>query len=184
MSGLIDEFKRHIATPELPDLGPGPRANVLSESVLNQFIDGFLVKSKLPRANGQLIRSLVLLWHDHLEAAHLIAQNIDNADGSFVHGIMHRREPDYRNAKYWFRRVGKHACFSALAEKVAMLLSPRHGALVAGKFVRNGEWDSFAFVDACEEASQEPTSGPQKRFLREIQRLEFELLLESFCRCG
>lgn len=182
MSDLIGEFKRQIATPELPDLGPGPRANVLPESALNQFIDRYLARSKLPAANGELIRSLVLLWHDHLEAAHLIAQNIENADGSFVHGIMHRREPDYSNAKYWFRRVGKHPCFPELAEKVTVLLGSNKDHALAGKLIRNGEWDAFAFIDACEQAAALSPSKPQQKLLREIQRIEFEVLLESFCR--
>jgi hypothetical protein len=184
MSDLIDEFKRQVATPELPDLGPGPRVNVLPLPALNQFIDRYLVKSRLPSANGQLIRSLVLLWHDHLEAAHLIAQNIENTDGNLVHGIMHRREPDYSNARYWFRRVGKHPCFPELAEKVTALPGSNQGPKLAEQLVLNGEWDSFGFIDACEEASQAPASDPQKRLLREIQRLEYEALLESFCRCG
>ena len=154
MSDLIEEFKRQIATPELPDLGPGPRAHVQPQAALNRLIDSFLDKSKFLSANGELIRSLVLLWHDHLEAAHLIAQNIENADGSFVHGIMHRREPDYGNAKYWFRRVGKHPCFPAIAEKVAVLPGSNQERRLAEKLVHSGEWDSFAFIDACEQASE------------------------------
>ena len=181
MSDLIDDFKRQIATTELPDLGPGPRANVLQESELNRFVDGFLVKSKLLQAKGELVRSLVLLWHDHLEAAHWIAQNIENADGSFVHGIMHRREPDYGNAKYWFRRVGKHACFPELAEKVGAFLGANNGHGLAGKLVRKGEWDAYAFIDACEQVAERPALGLQHRLLREIQRIEFEVLLGSFC---
>jgi len=184
MSDLVEEFTRQIATPELADLGPGPRANALPQSALNQLIDRYLDKSRLPSANGELIRSLVLLWHDHLEAAHLIAQNIENTDGSFVHGIVHRREPDYGNAKYWFRRVGKHPCFPELAGKVALLLGSNQSMRLAEKCIHNGEWDSFAFIDACEEASERPVSDPQNRLLREIQRIEFAVLLESFCRCA
>lgn len=182
MADLINEFKRQIATPDLPDLGPGPRVHVQSQAALNRLIDSFLDKSKLPAANGELIRSLVLLWHDHLEAAHRIAQNIDNADGSFAHGIMHRREPDYSNAKYWFRRVGKHRCFPELAEKVAALPGSNPATKLAEKLVHNGKWDSLALIDACEEASARPASDPQMRLLREIQRIEFEVLLESLCR--
>jgi hypothetical protein len=184
MSDLIGEFKQQIATPEPADLGPGPRPNVLPESALNQFIDGFLDKSKLPSAKGKLIRGLVPLWHDHLDAAHHLVQNLENADGSLVHGIMHRREPDYSNAKYWFRRVGKHPCFPELAERVAMLLASSKDHALAGKLIRNGEWDSFVFIDACEQAAQRPESDLQQRLLREIQRIEFEVLLESFWRCG
>ncbi len=179
MASVIDEFKDQIVTPELPDLGPGPRANVLPESALNQVVDDFLLKSKLPRTNGELIRSLVLLWHDHLEAAHVIAQNVDSADGSLVHGIMHRREPDYGNAKYWFRRVGKHPCFPELAEEVNEFLGINNDHGLSAKLVRHGEWDSFGFIDACEQAAQRPASDPQRRLLREVQRIEFEVLLES-----
>jgi len=57
---------------------------------------------------------LDLLWHYHLDAAHTIAQDSIIPMASFVHGIMHRREPDYGKCKYWFRRVGDHPVFAEI----------------------------------------------------------------------
>src|SRR6478735_7782256 len=92
-----------IQTPEPPGLGPERRASEKSNSNLRERIDQILEKTNLRREKAELIRSGVLLWHDELEASHVISQSIENSDGSFLHGIMHRREPDYGNAKYWFR---------------------------------------------------------------------------------
>src|SRR5213080_3149624 len=124
MSGM-DGFKKLLATSDPPELGPGPRAGIQSEAELNAILDERLKQAKLPTAKQQLIRALVLLWHDHLEAAHVIAQAIENSDGAFVHGIMHRREPDYGNAKYWFRRVRNHPAFAAMVKRVTVLLDAK-----------------------------------------------------------
>ena len=140
MTGTFEELKRLISTPELPDLGPGPRAGVLSQGALNNIINDFLRTAKLSSTNGELVRSLVLLWHDQLEAAHVIAQDIGNADGSFVHGIVHRREPDYGNAKYWFCRVGKHPCFPKLAGQLGALLDLSTTGGLSEYFIQGGEW--------------------------------------------
>ena len=48
------------------------------------------------------------LYIDELDRSHTISQGIDDATGSFWHGIMHRREGDFSNSHYWFNRVGKH----------------------------------------------------------------------------
>jgi hypothetical protein len=179
MSALT-EFQKLLATAEPPDLGPGPRPGVESESTLQRRLDGLLTQATLPKQNAELIRALTLLWHDHLDASHVIAQNIESADGAFVHGIMHRREPDYMNAKYWFRRVGSHPAFPEIANLVNDLLGPRDNYGLKKCLLPRGEWDAFSFVDACEQANRR--SGAEvNRALREIQAIESAVLLERFC---
>ena len=50
------------------------------------------------------------LWHDargDWDRAHRIAQDIHDADGSWVHAYLHRTEGDLGNASYWYRRAGR-----------------------------------------------------------------------------
>src|SRR5712671_3837023 len=80
---ILQELQRLFATAEPPELGPGPRARVLAEGVLEAKLDGLFDRGEIASARQPLIRALVLLWHDHLDAAHVIAQSIDDADGAF-----------------------------------------------------------------------------------------------------
>jgi hypothetical protein len=171
-----------LGTPDLPELGPGPRSSVLPLAALTGKLDECLSHSGLPAGVHQPIRALVLLWHDHLDASHRIAQDLPGPDGSLLHGIMHRREPDYSNAKYWFHRVGKHPCFPRLAGKVEAFLEAKNEAALLKKLVPNGEWDPFAFVDACERAASQPGSDSKTELLRAVQGMELRLLLEWFCQ--
>ena len=53
---------------------------------------------------------LLALWWDaqgNWERAHEIAQEIESADGSWVHAYLHRKEGDEGNAGYWYRRAGR-----------------------------------------------------------------------------
>src|SRR2546429_286802 len=118
----LETLRQFLNTPEPPDLGPGPRSSVLPLTALNEKLDEYFSGSALPSSVHEPIRAAILLWHDHLDASHRIAQDLPGADGSYLHAIMHRREPDYGNAKYWFHRVGKHPCFPELAGKTAALL--------------------------------------------------------------
>ena len=162
-----------LDTPETPELGPGPRAGVRTIA----DVESIVASAMGDRANGQLLRGLVLLWHDHLDASHEIAQEIESADGSYLHAIMHRREPDYSNAKYWFRRVGKHACYPRLAREAADVLESKGASDLFKKLVPNGEWDAFAFVDACESVAKK-RAAETDALLREIQAREFKILFE------
>jgi len=173
----IAQIKQLLATPESPALGSEPRAGVMSGAALNAKLDSLYRETKLSAMQQQCIRSLILLWHDHLDASHDISQGIENADGSFVHAIIHRREPDYWNAKYWWRRVGAHPAFPKIARRVGELLKACGAGEFATKLLPGGKWDACAFVDACEAAVG---SAEREALLREIQRIETEVLLESF----
>ena len=173
----LGEFQHLLVAGGLPELGPGPRPNVLPQATLESNLDKLLAKTELPSVSYDLIRALVLLWHDRLDAAHEIAQGIENADGSFLHGIMHRREPDYSNAKYWFRRTGEHASFPELARRVSERLATTDARGMAAELVVDGKWDSLAFIDSCAAAGRRGKADAEVNLLREIQGIESEVLL-------
>ena len=171
----IAQIKDLLNKDEPAELGPGPRAGILAEVTLKSKLDSLLAKTDLSPTRQQLVRSLILLWHDHLDASHTISQGIESADGSFLHAIMHRREPDAWNSKYWWRRVGDHPAFPEIARRVDKFLAGKPD--LAKRLVRDGNWDASAFVDACDTATNESLIGT----LRELQRIETEVLLEFFC---
>lgn len=172
----LDAFKQLIATPEAPELGPQRRSETSSVDELNRALADFFAAQKISPSVQPHLRSAALLWHDHLDASHTISQDISSRDGSWLHGIMHRREPDYGNAKYWFRRVGQHDAFPTLAQRVAHYLHNDTGELTE-RLVENGEWMPFAFVNECERACARG-DAQHKQILRAIQAIEFETLVE------
>jgi hypothetical protein len=58
-------------------------------------------------ANYPALQAALWLYVDDLERSHAISQNIEGPVGAYWHGIMHRREGDFWNSKYWFRQAGK-----------------------------------------------------------------------------
>jgi hypothetical protein len=111
-------------------------------------------------------RAGLYLYLGSWDEAHEIAQAIPTADGSYWHAIVHRQEPDAGNAAYWFRSVGEHPIFPALAKRAAEI-EPALGS----------RWDPLAFIDYCEKATREPGSEMERRALQ-IQRIEWELLFD------
>ena len=166
-----------MATPELPSLGPGPRQGVDGLVPLTEKLDRVFADASFAGTRAVLARATVLLWHDHFAAAHAIAQEVETSDGSYVHAILHRREPDYDNARYWFRHVGHHPCFPELAVRASALLKSKHAPELERKLIPSGQWNSLAFVDACEAVAEQPSGESQVLLLRELQQVEFEVLL-------
>lgn len=197
LSPLTQSFLQAIQTDSLPSLGPNSRPGVKRRGELLELADAFCKANGIEENTRSLLQSAALLWHDDLDGSHEISQGIQTVDGSFLHGIMHRREPDNSNAKYWFRRVGDHPSFPALAVAVrdfAATNSPESQSLgesgkVSGEFdfvsslIPNDRWDAFAFVDACHRAmkpANSPSAAEIQKSLQRIQELEFQTLLNHF----
>jgi hypothetical protein len=171
---------RLLAEPRLNSLGPGQpnwavEADLRRLSVHTIFDEG--VCSDAPMANA----CLAGLWllHDFLDESHRLSQEGDDVSFRFWHGIMHRREPDYGNAKYWFRRVGNHPIYGRLLAKTGELA--RDDAIAQAdpglrRLATSTSWDALAFVDLCEAASSaRPTI---KTLCQQIQAFEWRLLFD------
>ncbi len=121
--------------------------------------------------------SALWLRHDFLPESHRLSQKIGSVEGSYWHGIMHRREGDFGNAKYWFRRVGEHPVFAALAAALPELTdddTPARARTSAGA----SDWDPAAFIDLCETAV---SGDPDLRaFCEDVQEKEWDLLF-AYC---
>lgn len=114
------------------------------------------------------------LWYDFLDESHRISQDLAGPEGSYWHAIMHRREPDYWNSQYWFRRFGAHPIFEPLAEAARPLAQ---GAPPAARFLADQRsWDPFAFVGLCEKAASD--GGALEQLCRQVQKAEWELLFD------
>lgn len=114
------------------------------------------------RNDAECVRSGLYLYLSALDESHTISQSISTDSGSFWHGIMHRQEPDYSNAKYWFRRVRRHPVYEELER------------------VTGATWDALAFVDRCETAEQ--GSAENRDVIVSLQRLEWQTLFEHCYR--
>ena len=175
---LLSDLRALLETTDLASLGPTPRSVALDIPELDTKLNAVFRDIRLTPAIKDLLRATIYLWHDHLDESHTIAQNIENRDGSLVHAIMHRREPDYSNAKYWFRRVGAHPSFLGLAVKARELLEKADETDLHSRLLPNNSWDAFAFVDAVEDATHGKFVS-RASLLQELQKLEFESLLEN-----
>jgi hypothetical protein len=68
----------------------------------------------LPADAPVLVRAL---WHDATgdwDGAHRVAQDVETAEGAWVHAYLHRKEGDTGNAGYWYRRAGQPAASGSL----------------------------------------------------------------------
>lgn len=169
-----DKLEAFFATVEPAGLGPERRAGVLPAREVLASLDAVGVGRGVQGKAGECFRALVLVWHDHLDAAHGLVQDLSGADAAWVHGIVHRREPDYSNARYWFHRVGQHEVLEPLAEAVAPMLA-EHAALPY-RLIRDGRWEPFAFIDAVLGALREPRDPEMVQLIRSLQAVEIRVL--------
>jgi hypothetical protein len=178
-SGFLSDFL--VAAPLNP-LGPGqPIAALVGRLEGDLCKEIFTGKPIKDRSMAQATLAGLYLLADDLDRSHEISQSIHTSTGSYWHGIMHRREPDYGNAKYWFHRVGRHQVYDAVAEAArdelaGMTRAGEMGESAAADLRLLGDaWDADRFVDICDKAAK--AGGKLEQLCRIIQRRECELLL-------
>jgi hypothetical protein len=106
------------------------------------------------------------LYHDFLDESHTVSQDVPTADGSFWHAVMHRREPDAGNSKYWWRKVGPHPVLNLLVQQAPSL----------GYNYTN----PLDFVDFCERVRD--SGSAEEETARRVQLLEWHLLFDHCYR--
>jgi hypothetical protein len=149
------------AVNTLPVLHGLRAPNGVPDESLKHRIEALCADLSTPAAPAPDRAALALfkggLWFavDALDAAHSIFQEDRSPEGSYWHGMLHRREGDFPNAKYWLQRAGRISALKAVPE-----------------------FDPVHFVSLCEKASRRsPKEDPVE--LLEMQRMEWELLLAA-----
>ena len=165
----------------LPELGPGsPNTEVKSQLKAISLEAAFAGRRVTDEAAAQCCLSAIWLAHDFLDESHAISQEVDSLEGSYWHAIMHRREPDYGNAKYWFRRVPEHPIFEPLAESARDLAGKAKLDGPAEFLTSQAKWDVYRFVDLCEAIAR--GRSPCEMLAREVARVEWQLLFDHCYR--
>jgi hypothetical protein len=126
--------------------------------------------------DAECLRSALWLLFDFQKESHDISQNVPTPSGSYWHGILHRREPDPSNAKYWMARIGEHPILPELLKDSVELATAaaKPGAAILTKLEAMKNWDASWFVDAC----NTPADPAATKVLLDIQRREWQLLFD------
>jgi hypothetical protein len=155
------EIAELLALPCRMPLGPG----IPDRSVADK-----LQRITLPSADDPVAARACLagLWlrFNHLDESHRISQELEAPEGSAWHAVMHRREPDAWNSKYWWRRVGGHPVLEQLRAR-----SPEIGYRYTS---------AEEFVDFCERVRG--TGSADEELAEAVQELEWRLLFEHCYR--
>jgi len=161
-------------------LTPQARGTPEAAALLKQLAPKDLFTSPLRSAeDAKAALSGLWLYHDFLDESHSISQELPSATGSLWHAILHRREGDFSNAKYWYARCRHHPAYPAIASAGAAALRASHAAPTLESLVR-GEWDPDGFVDVVR-AIHTKTADPLYAAAVELQRAEWNAL---FAHCA
>jgi hypothetical protein len=163
-------FAELLERGKLPPLDPGRPDPLIRGKLATQTVEALFAGQRiLDRAMADACRAGLFLYHNCLDEAHTTSQDIDTPTGSYWHGLVHRREPDFANSGYWFRRVGRHPVFEPLRAAAVELAAASSVKVPA-------PWDPFWFINYCEACLT--GRDPGEMLARQIQQREWELLFD------
>ncbi len=157
LAPLFDHLPLKRAMSRLVVAGDG--ADPQAVQLVEQLLDEPTLAGRDALAAG------LWLYVDELDRSHRLSQQIDTPTGAFWHAIMHRREGDFSNSKYWYRRAGAHPALGGL--------DVSGGSAGAGTTV--GLFQADTFVDRVQRAYE---AGEEPAELVALQRREWVALFE------
>jgi hypothetical protein len=158
-----------------------------SAASAHQIIDGITsdaLFSRPIRNTDDARCALAGLWlrHDALDECHRIVQDVISPTGSFWHAIMHRREGDFSNAKYWYRRCESHHVIRMMGAVASSIAADFASDRLVAHAVGEG-WNPIGFVDLVKAVHNKP-SDPRFDLAVRLQRAEWEGLFNHCVRAA
>ena len=126
-----------------------------------------------PRAGGPvaLVRAALFYYHNALPDSHREAQKDEGDLAAYWHGMVHRREGDFENARYWMRRAGEQPVFQEMQARAS------DGAPHMG---RQANWDPYLFITLCEQYKY--GEHEYKKEIGHLQKVEFAAMFDYVWR--
>ncbi len=158
--------------------GNSEAKNILCTAPPKQLLSG-LIRSQ---DDASAMLAGLWLWHDWLDESHHISQSLNSSTGSFWHAIMHRREGDFSNSKYWYARCQNHPILEQMANNATQIL---HSLPADKAYLRlmSGGWSPDAFVDLVESVKEDENDSKHATAIS-LQQLEWRLLFDHCTRAA
>jgi hypothetical protein len=161
-SAFISDFLCKAQLPRLSAQDPAPDQRLIRRIAAAEDLE----IASVDGPEARCVRSLLFLAAGGMDQAHRIVQEISTSDAAYIHGIVHRIDDDFDNARYWFRRAGMHPAAAEMYRRAAA-----HSRTVANR----PNWDPLLVSDLVETSR---TTGVTEE-LRVILMIEFEVILQS-----
>jgi hypothetical protein len=164
-----------------PPLQWAAHQNLLAKKTLDQIDDPFLFGGGEIRNCGMAstVRGLLYLYAGWPADACKFAALAGPPEHTYIAGLCERHLGHVDAAKEWFKKLGRHALFVPLGERIPKLMRTETEPPLK-RFREIVEldkaWDPFAFLDLYEQTRAGRLSPLGEQLVCRLQLLEFEIL--------